>query len=182
DFLVLRTSAEARRRLGLSRDGIVVVVSGGGWAVGDLSGAVETALQLAGSTVICLAGRNDAARGRLELAFGDQPRLQVLGFTDRMNDLLAAADVLIHSTGGVTSLGAFACGCPVVAYGAPRGHAPLLAREMASLGLVSHAGSRAELKSAVLAAATTSRVKLKSGVDAATAVLTITPRIVAPLR
>src|SRR5262249_22705505 len=182
DFLVLRTSAEARRRLGLSRDGIVVVVSGGGWAVGDLSGAVETALQLAGSTVICLAGRNDAARQRLELAFAYEPRVQVLGFTDRMSDLLAAADVLVHSTGGVTSLEAIASGCPVVAFGAPRGHAPLLALEMASLGLRSPARSRAELKSTLLNAATSSRIGLRSGVDAASVVLSMTPRIVAPLR
>ena len=56
---------------------------------------------------------------RLETAFAGEPRVRVLGFTDSMSDLLAAADVLVHSTGGVTCLEALARDCPVVAYGAP---------------------------------------------------------------
>ena len=88
-----------------------------------------------------------ATRARLESPFAGEPRVRVLGFTGAMSDLLAAADVLVHSTGGVTCLEALARDCPVVAYGAPPGHAPLLAREMASLGLVVHARSAAELTS-----------------------------------
>ncbi len=41
-------------------DGKVVVVSGGGWGVGDLAGAVTTALEL-DATVVCLAGRDATA-------------------------------------------------------------------------------------------------------------------------
>ncbi len=66
-----------------------------------------------------------------------------------MNDLLAAADVLVHSTGGVTCLEALARGCPIIAYGAPRGHAPTLARAMAALGLLVDARSRADLRIAL---------------------------------
>ena len=107
----------------------------------------------------------------------------MLGFTDRMSDLLAAADVLVHSTGGVTSLEALARGCPVVAYGAPHGHSPLLAREMASLGLVSHARSTNELESALRAPTRLRRnIDLAVGVDAASLVLSLRPRVVAPLR
>ena len=75
--------------------------------------------------------RRDDSRCGSRRAFAGEPRVQVLGFTDSMSDLLAAADVLVHSTGGVTCLEALARDCPVVAYGAPPGHAPLLAREMA---------------------------------------------------
>ena len=138
-FLMPRSAAEARRALGLPEEGTIVVVSGGGWAVGDLDGAVETALAIDDTSVVCLAGRDAATRVRLENAFGDDPRVTVLGFTDEMSDLLAAADVLVHSTGGVTCLEALARGCPIVAYGAPPGHAPLLAREMSALGLVAYA-------------------------------------------
>jgi processive 1,2-diacylglycerol beta-glucosyltransferase len=183
EFLAPRSSADARRALDLPETGVVVVVSGGGWAVGDLSGAVATGLRLADSTVLCLAGRDDETRARLLRAFAGEPRVRVLGFTDRMNDLLAAADVLVHSTGGVTSLEALARGCPVVAYGAPHGHSPLLAREMASLGLVSHARSTNELESALRAPTRLRRdIDLAVGVDAASLVLSLRPRIVAPLR
>src|SRR6202042_1730120 len=63
--------------------------------------------------------------------FSLSDRVRILGFTDRMPDLLAAADVLVHSTGGVTCLEAMARGCPVVAYGLPVGHAKLNKRLMA---------------------------------------------------
>jgi processive 1,2-diacylglycerol beta-glucosyltransferase len=183
EFLEPRSSAEARGALDLPETGVVVVVSGGGWAVGDLSGAVATALRLADSTVLCLAGRDEETRARLLCAFAGEPRVRVLGFTDRMSELLAAADVLVHSTGGVTSLEALARGCPVVAYGAPPGHSPLLAREMASLGLVSHARSTNELESALRAPTRSRRnIDLAAAVDAASLVLSLTPRVVAPLR
>jgi len=181
-FLMPRSGAEARRALGLPAEGTIVVVSGGGWAVGDLAGAVETALELDDASVLCLAGRDAATRARLEIAFGGEPRVTVLGFTDRMSDLLAAADVLVHSTGGVTCLEALARGCRIVAYGAPPGHAPLLAREMAALGLVAHARSTAELWAALVAAAGKPAVSLARGIDAASLVLAATPRVAVRLR
>jgi len=106
----------------------------------------------------------------------------VLGFTDRMNDLLAAADVLVHSTGGVTCLEALARGCPIVAYGAPPGHAPLLAQEMAALGLVAHARSAAELRAALLPSARKPACSHAEDVDAASLVLAVAPRVSVRLR
>ena len=44
-FYEPRTQADARRELGLPADGPMVIVSGGGWAVGDLEGAAEEALR-----------------------------------------------------------------------------------------------------------------------------------------
>ena len=131
EFMAPRDRGAARTALGLSAQGNVVVVSGGGWGVGDLEGAVDELSSLADATVICLAGRNEPARERLAARFADRPRVHVLGFTDRMPDLLAAADVLVHSTGGVTCLEAMARGCPVVSYGLPVGHAKLNTRAMA---------------------------------------------------
>jgi hypothetical protein len=181
-FLTPRSAAEARHALGLPTAGTLVVVSGGGWAVGDLDGAVETALELDYTSVVCLAGRNEASRVRLERAFASEPRVRVLGFTDAMSDLLAAADVLVHSTGGVTCLEALVRGCPIIAYGAPAGHAPLLARKMAALGLVAHARSAAELRAALVTAAEKPTVSFAWGIDAASLVLAAAPRVVVRLR
>src|SRR5207249_2579253 len=47
-FLVERSRADARRALDLPPEGPVVVVSGGGWGVGDLSGAIDTVLAVDG--------------------------------------------------------------------------------------------------------------------------------------
>src|ERR1700677_1109175 len=120
EFLQPRCPVEARRALGLSEEGRTVVVSGGGWGVGDIAGAVREFTKVPEvSSIVCLAGHNDQLAGKLRNMFVQEPRVRVLGFTDKMPEILAAADVLVHSTGGVTCLEARAAGTPVVFYGPP---------------------------------------------------------------
>ncbi|HUA11157.1 MAG TPA: glycosyltransferase [Solirubrobacteraceae bacterium] len=152
DFLVPRTPTASRRALGLPADGRMAVVSGGGWGVGDIEGAVRQLLaDTEISSIVCLAGRNDALRERLEDSFGGEHRVFVYGFTQRMPEFLAAADVLVHSTGGVTCLEARAVGVPVVSYGLPIAHARLNTKAMADLDLVRLATDARELREHVRA-------------------------------
>ena len=147
EFLEPRSPLGARRALGLPEEGRVVVVSGGGWGVGDIAGAVREFIRVPEvSTIACLAGRNDQVASRLRSSFADESRVRVYGFTDRMPELLAAADVLVHSTGGVTCLEARAAGTPVVSYGLPVGHARLNTRAMAALQLLRLANDTDELR------------------------------------
>ena len=131
----------------------MVVVSGGGWGVGDIAGAVERVRAHARGHEHRLPGRPQraAAARSSSRAFADEPRVHVYGFTDKMPELLAAADVLVHSTGGVTCLEARAAGTPVVSYGLPVGHARLNTREMAALDLVRLANDTDELREHVQA-------------------------------
>lgn len=152
EFLQPRCPVEARRALGLPEDGRMVVVSGGGWGVGDIEGAVREFIRAEEVTsIVCLAGRNEPLGERLRATFAGEERVHVLGFTDRMPEILAAADVLVHSTGGVTCLEARAAGTPVVSYGLPVGHARLNTRAMADLELVRLANDTRELREHVLA-------------------------------
>jgi hypothetical protein len=125
----------------------MVVVSGGGWGVGDIAGAVRefTAVPEV-SSIACLTGHNEQLARKLRSAFAEVPRVHVYGFTDKMPELLTAADVLVHSTGGVTCLEAMAAGTPVVSYGLPVGHARVNTREMAALDLVLLAKNTSELR------------------------------------
>jgi hypothetical protein len=152
DFLGPRCPLQARRALGLPEEGRMVVVSGGGWGVGDVEGAVR---ELSGleevSSIVCLAARNEELEDRLRRTFAGQPQVRVYGFTDKMPQLLAAADVLVHSTGGVTCLEAKAAGTPVVSYGLPVGHARLNTRAMATLDLLRLANNTDELREHVRA-------------------------------
>jgi UDP-N-acetylglucosamine:LPS N-acetylglucosamine transferase len=148
-FLEPRARDAARDELGLPPDGKVIIVSGGGWGVGDLGGAVAELSQIPDATLVCLAGKNDVLREKLGSRFAENPAVRVLGFTDKMPALLAAADVLVHSTGGVTCLEAMALGCPVVSYGLPVGHAKINTQAMADLDLVRLANSTAELRALV---------------------------------
>lgn len=152
EFLEQRCPLEARRALGLPESGRMVVVSGGGWGVGDLAGAVRefTAVPEV-SSIVCLAGRNEQLARRLRRAFVEVPRVHVYGFTDRMPELLTAADVLVHSTGGVTCLEAMAAGTPVVSYGLPVGHARVNTRAMAAFDLVRLAKDTSQLREEVRA-------------------------------
>ncbi|MGD0196695.1 MAG: glycosyltransferase [Solirubrobacteraceae bacterium] len=145
EFLEPRERNAAREALGLPRSGHVAVVSGGGWGVGDLAGAVAELERIPDTTVVCVAGRNEDVREALSERFADSPRVRVLGFTQQMPELLAAADVLVHSTGGVTCLEAMARGCPVVSYGLSVGHAKLNTKHMAAHDLLALANSPAEL-------------------------------------
>ncbi|MFN2629092.1 MAG: glycosyltransferase [Gaiellaceae bacterium] len=158
DFLEHADAASARASLALPRDGKVVIVSGGGWGVGDLRSPVEAALAVAEvAAVVCLCGRNDELRERLGRRFGTEPRFRAEGFTDRMPDWLAAADVLVHSTGGLTVLEAQMRGCAVVSYGWGRGHIRLHNKAFRRFDLAHVAGTRAELERALLAALRSSR-------------------------
>jgi processive 1,2-diacylglycerol beta-glucosyltransferase len=152
EFLEPRCPVEARRALGLSEQGRTVVVSGGGWGVGDIAGAVREFTRVPEvSSIVCLAGRNEQLAAKLRGAFADEPRVRVYGFTDKMPAILAAADVLVHSTGGVTCLEARAAGTPVVSYGLPVGHARLNTRAMAALNLLRLANDTDELRTHVQA-------------------------------
>jgi len=151
-FLAARSMAEARKSLGLPDSDPtrpVIAVSGGGWGVGDLIGATRAALQVPDATVLCLCGRNDNLRARVAKQFAGEPRLRIMGFTDRMGDVLAAADVLIHSSAGLTVLEAIIRGCPVISYGFGYGHVRESNRALQRFGLAQVARRESELAPAL---------------------------------
>ena len=148
-FLAPRSRDDARKALGLPVDGRVVAVSGGGWGVGDLVGATRAALEVQDATVLCLCGRNDEIRRRVTQAFTGEPRLKIMGFTDRMGDVLAAADALIHSSAGLTVLEAIIRGCPVISYGFGYGHVNASNHALERFGLAQVARREAEIAPAL---------------------------------
>ncbi len=152
DFLEARDRGAARARLDLPPDAKVVAVSGGGWAVGDLAGAIDATLELEGAVALVLSGRNQAVRDRLEARYRGEDRVRVLGFTEDMAGLLAAADALVHSTAGLTVLEANCVGCPVISYGWGRGHIRANNRAFRRFGLAEVACDRAALGRALRAA------------------------------
>jgi UDP-glucose 4-epimerase len=144
-----RAQATAREALGLPATGKVIAISGGGWGVGDLIGAAETALAVPGATVLCLCGRNEKVRAHVEAKLGSDARLRVIGFTEQMSDVLAASDTLIHSTAGLTVLEAIIRGCPVISYGFGYGHVRASNEALERFGLAQVAKRRSDLAPAL---------------------------------
>jgi UDP-glucose 4-epimerase len=147
EFLMPRTRTDARAALDLPPHARVVLVSGGGWGIGDLEGAIRTALADGDTLVACITGRNEAARERFQQRFGDNEQVRVIGFTDQMSDWMAAADAMVHATAGLTVLEAHIRGCPVVSYGFNAGHLRANNAAFERYGLAEVASSEHELES-----------------------------------
>ncbi len=119
-----------------------MVVSGGGWGVGSIESAARVALDV-GALPVALCGGNAPLRERLS------SWVRAEGFTDRMCEWLAAADVLVHSTAGLTVLEAELCGTWAISYGWGHGHIRLNNAAYRATGLASVASSESELANAL---------------------------------
>jgi UDP-N-acetylglucosamine:LPS N-acetylglucosamine transferase len=148
-FLAPRDRGAARAARGQPAEVPIVVASGGGWGVGDLTGAVDVALGLPGAHAVAMCGRNEALLERVTTRYAGEPRVRPLPFTDRVPDLFAAADALVHSTAGLTVLEALARGCPVVSFGWGRGHIRANNAAFERFGLAEVAQTRTELAAAL---------------------------------
>lgn len=106
-------------RLGLDPARRVILMAAGGAGVGDLPSMVERVLALEGPgcdfQVIAVAGRNAAAHAALQALAAHRPgRLVALGFTNEMEKLMAAADLVVTKPGGLTISECLALGKPML--------------------------------------------------------------------
>jgi UDP-N-acetylglucosamine:LPS N-acetylglucosamine transferase len=145
EFFEPLSRAEARAALGLSQHRTVVLVSGGGWGVGDVDGAIGAALALGDADVIAVAGRNDALRHTLQSRHGYDQRVSVLGYTTQMRALLCAADAFVTTSAGSSIQEARASGAPTVCYGFLIGHVRDNVNALAEHGIARAARSRTQL-------------------------------------
>ncbi|MFD5922857.1 hypothetical protein ACFVYP_40020 [Kitasatospora sp. NPDC058201] len=90
--------AEARAAFGVPPGARCVLLMSGAWGLGPLA-RTAPALADAGPHVLAVAGRNAELEDRLRHAAGRRPRLHVFGHTDRIPALMAAADLVVTSSG-----------------------------------------------------------------------------------
>jgi UDP-N-acetylglucosamine:LPS N-acetylglucosamine transferase len=148
-FIEPPSREEGRNALGLPRDAPVIVVSGGGWGVGDITGGIDAALATDRAIAVVMCGRNESLRRTVGTRYATEPRVRALGFTDQVPELFSAADVLVHSTAGLTVLEAHLCGCPTISYGWGRGHIRANNRAFLRYGLADVARTPSELRRAI---------------------------------
>ena len=106
-------------RLGLDPARTVVLMASGGGGMGNLPAMVARVLSLDGPgsdfQVVAVAGRNVAAYEALQgLALRYPGRLVAVGFTDEMEKLMAAADLVVTKPGGLTISECLALGKPML--------------------------------------------------------------------
>jgi processive 1,2-diacylglycerol beta-glucosyltransferase len=146
-FSVPADREDARRAFGLSGDRPVVVQASGGHGVGPVESVLRGLLAAsvpAEFVVVC--GRNEEAKRRLKrLRAPSRHRVKVLGYTDRMRELMAAADLLVTKPGGLTVSEALSCGLPMALIRPIPGQEERNAVSLAEAGAAARAESPAAL-------------------------------------
>ena len=93
-----------------------ILLMGGGAGLGSLDTIAARLLALDGAfQLIVLAGKNVAALNALQALAPSYPgRLLALGFTDKVERLMACADLVITKPGGLTTSECLAMGVPMI--------------------------------------------------------------------
>jgi processive 1,2-diacylglycerol beta-glucosyltransferase len=104
------------RRLGLAAGMPTVLIMGGGLGIGPVAEAVRSLDGVARPLqVVVVAGRNAELRRRLRAtARTAVHHIVALGYTRRVRELMAAADVLVTKPGALTVSEALSAGLPMV--------------------------------------------------------------------
>jgi processive 1,2-diacylglycerol beta-glucosyltransferase len=97
-FYGARSQPGARAELQIPAGERCVLLMSGAWGLGPLAAAAR-ALGDAGINVLAVAGRNARLARKLADVSARQPRVRAFGYTDRIPDLMAAADLVITSSG-----------------------------------------------------------------------------------
>jgi processive 1,2-diacylglycerol beta-glucosyltransferase len=100
-FYTAPSQPEARAALGVPADGFCILMIDSGWGFCPLP-EIAAALADAGIDVLAVAGRQPAAERQLRALAVARPRIRPFGFTDRVPELMAAADVVLALPGAVT--------------------------------------------------------------------------------
>jgi processive 1,2-diacylglycerol beta-glucosyltransferase len=107
----------ARRALGLNPEKFTVFVNAG-WIGGGNIPQIFRELVRGELDVqaIFLAGKNEDLRAAAESIALDAPfPIKVIGYSDEIEKLMSAANVMISKLGGLTTFEAFACRVPIIA-------------------------------------------------------------------
>jgi len=120
-FYAPPTLARARDTLGIPGRARCVLLMSGGWGLGPVAEAAA-ALGDTGVYVLAVAGHNARLETALRAVAERQPRVRAFGFTDRVPEMMAAADLVITSPGGGTCAEARTVGRPLLMLDVLPGH------------------------------------------------------------
>ncbi|MFO0844140.1 MAG: glycosyltransferase [Gemmataceae bacterium] len=111
-----KSRAECRTRHGLAHDRPVVLQLAGGFGVGPVGHLFDALTRIDKPIdLVVVAGKNAELKAELEKrAKPGRHRVQVMGFTDKIDELMAAADVVVSKPGGLTTSEVLARGAAMV--------------------------------------------------------------------
>jgi processive 1,2-diacylglycerol beta-glucosyltransferase len=108
-FAEKKDRAQLRRRLGWREDLLAMLVSAGGFGAGNAERMVEALMDAQlHAQIVVVCGKSAALKSSIERIASrrkgqDLPVLKAIGFTTQMDELMAAADLMIGKPGGLTT-------------------------------------------------------------------------------
>lgn len=110
--------AATRTALGLDPQRTTLLLSAGALGVGPTELIVERLKHLRNDfQAIVICGKSEEVKARVERAAGAyHGRMRILGYTDRMHELMHISDLFIGKPGGLTTSEALACGLPMAVF------------------------------------------------------------------
>lgn len=117
-FLDHRDKDTVLNELGLSSDKLTVLLMGGSFGAGNIKETLEELLTINRDfQILVIAGRNDHLKEKLSKMLDStvhNKNICLLGYTNKMNDILASIDVLISKPGGLTTTEALLNDVPMI--------------------------------------------------------------------
>lgn len=111
-FAQTKDKLAMRAKYGLEPDKTTILISAGGFGVGQIDHLIDSILSLRHpAQVIAICGKNTDLKDSLEArVFTGSVRLHVVGFTKEMDEYMSASDILVGKPGGLTTSEALAKG------------------------------------------------------------------------
>lgn len=107
-----------KKQLGLNPDKQCVLVTGGSMGAGNMKRLTKKLMRYGeenpDTQFVIICGTNKKLQKILSDKTADNESFRIVGFTDRMNDYMAAADVFVTKPGGLSSTEAAVTGVPMI--------------------------------------------------------------------
>ena len=115
-FAEIKGKPAMREKHGLEKDKLTILVSAGGFGVGNVENLLRALSDLqTTSQIVAICGRNEELKTKLERLAkenlnNERVTFKPIGFTREMDELMSAADLIVGKPGGLTTSEAMAKG------------------------------------------------------------------------
>jgi len=110
-----RDKQAMRKTLSLREDLFTALIVGGGFGVGPFEKLTDMLTGISGDLqVLVVCGKNKDLFNDLQQKFASLKNVKIFGFVDNMHELMAASDILISKSGGLTTSEALKSNIPMI--------------------------------------------------------------------
>ena len=117
-FLKHRNKDTVLKEFGLSPNKLTILLMGGSFGAGNIKETLEELLAVDRDfQILVITGKNEHLKDKLSKMLDStvhNKKVCLLGYTDKMNDILASIDVLISKPGGLTTTEALLNNVPMI--------------------------------------------------------------------